>query len=112
MSALAPAVRDERATALLAAYDGTRSLPTFTGTDPSFQLAEAYQVADEIRAGESPAASGARLQDSFTNRGIWHATAFRDIGGRLGHDTARVAAAQQVRGALRRAPARPEVMFG
>jgi hypothetical protein len=42
VSALAPAVRDQRATALLAAYDSARPLPTFTGTDPSFQLAEAY----------------------------------------------------------------------
>ena len=72
MSALAPAVRDERATALLAAYDGTRLLPTFTGSDPSFQLAGAYEVADEIRRrriarGERPL--GYKI--GFTNRGIW-----------------------------------------
>jgi 2-oxo-3-hexenedioate decarboxylase len=72
VSALAPRVRDERATALLAAYDGTRPLPTFTSTDPSFQLEEAYEVADEIRRrriarGERPL--GYKI--GFTNRGIW-----------------------------------------
>jgi len=72
VSALAPSVRDERATALLAAYDGTRPLPTFTSSDPSFGLGEAYEVADEIR--RRRIARGERslgYKIGFTNRGIW-----------------------------------------
>jgi len=72
VSALAPSVRDERATALLAAYDGTRPLPTFTSSDPSFGLGEAYEVADEIR--RRRIVRGERslgYKIGFTNRGIW-----------------------------------------
>ena len=72
MSALSKKVVDECATTLLAAYDDKRPVPTFSSADPSFQLAEAYQVADELRRrriarGERPL--GYKI--GFTNRGIW-----------------------------------------
>ncbi len=68
----APALRDKRATALLAAYDEKHCLATITGADPSFELSDAYAVADEIRRrriarGERPL--GYKI--GFTNRGIW-----------------------------------------
>jgi 2-oxo-3-hexenedioate decarboxylase len=72
MSTAVASLRDERATALLAAYDAKQRLPTITGADPSFQLTDAYAVADEIRRrriarGERPL--GYKI--GFTNRGIW-----------------------------------------
>jgi 2-oxo-3-hexenedioate decarboxylase len=62
----------ERAEALLSARAEARLLPTLTGVDPAFALAEAYAVADEIRhlrieRGERPL--GYKI--GFTNRGIW-----------------------------------------
>ncbi len=62
----------DKSTALLSARDEARCLPTFTGADPSFSLADAYAVADEIRrrriaAGDTP--RGYKI--GFTNRGIW-----------------------------------------
>jgi 2-oxo-3-hexenedioate decarboxylase len=68
----AQGTRAERAAGLLAAYDGARKVPTITSADPSFGLAEAYAVADEIRRlriarGERPL--GYKI--GFTNRGIW-----------------------------------------
>jgi len=62
----------ERARALLAARDSVRSIATLTGADPSFTVAAAYAVADDIRArriarGERPL--GYKI--GFTNRGIW-----------------------------------------
>ena len=62
----------ERARALLAARDCVRSMATLTGVDPSFTIAAAYAVADDIRArriarGERPV--GYKI--GFTNRGIW-----------------------------------------
>ncbi len=61
-----------RARELLAALDGASTLPTFTSADPSFDLARAFAVADEIRRlriarGERPL--GYKI--GFTNRGIW-----------------------------------------
>jgi 2-oxo-3-hexenedioate decarboxylase len=61
-----------RARQLLAALDAATTLPTFTGADPSFDLARAFAVADEIRRlrlarGEVPL--GYKI--GFTNRGIW-----------------------------------------
>ena len=72
MSTAVGSLRDERATALLAAYDYKRCLPTITGADPSFELSDGYAVADEIRRrriarGERPL--GYKI--GFTNRGIW-----------------------------------------
>ncbi|MGZ8260112.1 MAG: 2-keto-4-pentenoate hydratase, partial [Caldimonas sp.] len=62
----------QRAAELLAARDAVRSLATITGADPSFTVADAYAVADEIRRlriarGERPL--GYKI--GFTNRGIW-----------------------------------------
>ena len=117
MSALTPALVDVRATALLAAYDGQRPLPTFTGTDPSFQVAQAYQVADEIRRrriarGERPL--GYKI--GFTNRGIWQRYGvFAPIWGPVWDTTTeRVdSAAASVSLARFVAPRlEPEVMFG
>ncbi len=70
-SAAAYSVTD-KAAAILSARDEARCLPTFTGADPSFSLADAYAVADEIRrrriaAGDTP--RGYKI--GFTNRGIW-----------------------------------------
>jgi len=61
-----------RARQLLAALDAATTLPTFTGADPTFDLAQAFAVADEIRRlrlarGEVPL--GYKI--GFTNRGIW-----------------------------------------
>jgi 2-oxo-3-hexenedioate decarboxylase len=61
-----------RARQLLVALDEAKTLPTFTGADPSFDLAQAFAVADEIRRlrlarGEVPV--GYKI--GFTNRGIW-----------------------------------------
>ena len=61
-----------RARQLLAALDAAATLPTFTGADPSFDLAQGFAVADEIRRlrlarGEVPL--GYKI--GFTNRGIW-----------------------------------------
>jgi len=61
-----------RARRLLAALDAATTLPAFTGADPSFDLAEGFKVADEIRRlriarGEVPL--GYKI--GFTNRGIW-----------------------------------------
>jgi len=70
---LAPsATRAARARQLLVALDAATTLPTFTGADPSFDLAQAFAVADEIRRlrlarGEVPL--GYKI--GFTNRGIW-----------------------------------------
>lgn len=61
-----------KAQALLAARTSARLLPTFTGAEAAFSLADAYAVADEIRrariaAGDTP--RGYKI--GFTNRGIW-----------------------------------------
>jgi len=61
-----------RARQLLVALDAAATLPTLTGADPSFDLAQAFAVADEIRRlrldrGEVPL--GYKI--GFTNRGIW-----------------------------------------
>ena len=62
----------EIAQALLAAREDARAIPTPTASDPKFAMADAYQVADEIRRlrivrGEMP--RGYKI--GFTNRGIW-----------------------------------------
>ncbi len=71
MSLAGEGIRD-KARALLAARDEARLLPTFTGIDPAFSLADGFAVADEIRrlriaAGDTP--RGYKI--GFTNRGIW-----------------------------------------
>ena len=71
-SATADATGATRARQLLAALDEATTLPTLTGADPSFDLAQAFAVADEIRRlriarGEVPL--GYKI--GFTNRGIW-----------------------------------------
>lgn len=60
------------ATEVLAALDGGRQLPPFTGTVPGFDVAAAYRVTAELRSlriarGERP--TGRKI--GFTNRGIW-----------------------------------------
>ena len=72
MSGDAAPPRAAHAGRLLAALDGAAMLPTITGADPSFDLAAAFAVADEIRhlrigRGELPL--GYKI--GFTNRGIW-----------------------------------------
>ena len=69
---VATAAVGEKARALLAARNEARLLPTFTGADDAFSLADGYVVADEIRrlriaAGDTP--RGYKI--GFTNRGIW-----------------------------------------
>jgi len=61
-----------RARQLLGALDAATTLPAFTASDASFDLAQAFAVADEIRRlrlarGEVPL--GYKI--GFTNRGIW-----------------------------------------
>jgi 2-oxo-3-hexenedioate decarboxylase len=61
-----------RARQLLVALDEAKTLPTLTGTDPSFDLAEAFKVADEtrrLRIGRGELPLGYKI--GFTNRGIW-----------------------------------------
>jgi 2-oxo-3-hexenedioate decarboxylase len=72
VSGAAPATVAARARQLLAALDDAATLPTFTGADRSFDLTQAFAVADEIRRlrlarGEVPL--GYKI--GFTNRGIW-----------------------------------------
>ncbi len=62
----------EIARGLLAARDAARSVSTPTADDPAFAMADAFEVADEIRClriarGEVPL--GYKI--GFTNRGIW-----------------------------------------
>ena len=62
----------EIAQSLLDARENVRAIPTPTASDPTFAMADAYQVADEIRQlriarGEQP--RGYKI--GFTNRGIW-----------------------------------------
>lgn len=72
MNAAAATTKAGRARELLAALDAAATLPTITDADPSFDLAQAFAVADEIRRlrlarGEVPL--GYKI--GFTNRGIW-----------------------------------------
>ncbi|MDQ6638309.1 MAG: hydratase [Pseudomonadota bacterium] len=72
MSAVAAPAVAARARRLLAALDDATTIATFTGAEPSFDLAQAFAVADEIRRlriarGELPL--GYKI--GFTNRGIW-----------------------------------------
>lgn len=72
MSVAAAPTIAARARQLLAALDGASTLPTFTGADPSFDLAQAFAVADEIRRlrlGRGEVPLGYKI--GFTNRGIW-----------------------------------------
>ncbi|MEP7301586.1 MAG: hydratase [Caldimonas sp.] len=64
--------RAARAETLLAALEAARLVPLFSESDPGFDLAEAFAVADELRRrrigrGEHPL--GYKI--GFTNRGIW-----------------------------------------
>jgi 2-oxo-3-hexenedioate decarboxylase len=111
------ALRDERATALLAAYDEARRLPTITGADPSFELTDAYAVADEIRRrriarGERPL--GYKI--GFTNRGIWQRYGvFGPIWGPVWNTTTERVDSAATRVSLARFVAprlEPEIMFG
>jgi 2-keto-4-pentenoate hydratase len=68
----APNAVAARARELLAALDGATMRPTFTGADPSFDLGQAFTLADAVRRlrrarGEVPV--GYKI--GFTNRGIW-----------------------------------------
>jgi 2-oxo-3-hexenedioate decarboxylase len=106
-----------RARDLLGALDGATMLPTFTGADPSFDLAEAFALADAVRRlrlarGEVPV--GYKI--GFTNRGIWaRYGVFAPIWGpvwdttveRVDDAAARVSLAPFVQPRLE-----PEVMFG
>jgi 2-oxo-3-hexenedioate decarboxylase len=68
----APTLAARRARALLAARDGVSRLATISGDDPSFAMAEAYAVADELRRlrlGRGERTLGYKI--GFTNRGIW-----------------------------------------
>lgn len=72
MSVAAAPTIAARARQLLAALDSASTLPTFTGADPSFDLAQAFAVADEIRRlrlGRGEVPLGYKI--GFTNRGIW-----------------------------------------
>jgi 2-oxo-3-hexenedioate decarboxylase len=68
----APRLVARRARELLAARDGASQLATISGADPSFAMAEAYAVADELRRlrlGRGERTLGYKI--GFTNRGIW-----------------------------------------
>ena len=102
---------------LLAARDAARSIATPTTVDPAFAMADAYDVADEIRRlriarGEKPV--GYKI--GFTNRGIWaRYGVFGPIWGpvwdmtleRVDSATASVSLARFVEPRLE-----PEIMFG
>jgi 2-oxo-3-hexenedioate decarboxylase len=68
----APTLVAHRARELLAARDRVSQLATISGADPSFAMAEAYAVADELRRlrlGRGERTLGYKI--GFTNRGIW-----------------------------------------
>jgi 2-oxo-3-hexenedioate decarboxylase len=68
----APMLAARRARELLAARDRVSQLATIGGGDPSFAMAEAYAVADELRRlrlGRGERTLGYKI--GFTNRGIW-----------------------------------------
>jgi 2-oxo-3-hexenedioate decarboxylase len=106
-----------RARQLLVALDEATTLPTFTGADPSFDLGQAFAVADEIRQlriarGEVPL--GYKI--GFTNRGIWaRYGVFAPIWGPVWNSTVeRVDSAETI---VSLAPfveprLEPEIMFG
>jgi 2-keto-4-pentenoate hydratase len=69
---MATLTADTAARELLEILDSSRSIPTFTGRDPSFDLARAYEVTSIVHAhrlarGEKPV--GRKI--GFTNRTIW-----------------------------------------
>ena len=106
-----------RARRLLDALDAATALPTFTGADPSFDLAQAFAVADEIRRlrlarGEVPL--GYKI--GFTNRGIWaRYGVFAPIWGPVWNTTVeRVDSAHATVSLARFVEPRlePEIMFG
>jgi 2-oxo-3-hexenedioate decarboxylase len=69
---VATALVGRRARELLAARDAAAQLATITGADPSFAMADAYAVADEIRRlriARGERALGYKI--GFTNRSIW-----------------------------------------
>ena len=102
---------------MLAALDDASMLPTFTGSDPSFDLARAFLVGDELRRlrierGERPL--GYKI--GFTNRGIWaRYGVFAPIWGPLWSST--VERVDDARASVSLTPfvqprLEPEVMFG
>jgi len=106
-----------RARQLLGALDAATTLPTFTGADPSFDLAQAFAVADEIRRlrlarGEVPL--GYKI--GFTNRGIWaRYGVFAPIWGPVWNTTVERVDSAQTSVSLARFVAprlEPEIMFG
>jgi 2-oxo-3-hexenedioate decarboxylase len=106
-----------RARQLLAALDAATTLPTFTGADPSFDLAQAFAVADEIRRlrlarGEVPL--GYKI--GFTNRGIWaRYGVFAPIWGPVWNTTVERVDSAETRVSLAPFVAprlEPEIMFG
>ena len=106
-----------RARQLLGALDAATTLPPFTASDASFDLAQAFAVADEIRRlrlarGEVPL--GYKI--GFTNRGIWaRYGVFAPIWGPMWNTTVeRVDSARTSVSLARFVEPRlePEVMFG
>jgi 2-keto-4-pentenoate hydratase len=68
----APTLVARRARELLAAHAGASPIATLSGADPSFTVADAYLVADELRRlrlARGERALGYKI--GFTNRGIW-----------------------------------------
>ena len=106
-----------RARQLLAALDAATTLPTFTGADPSFDLAKAFAVADGLRClrlarGELPL--GYKI--GFTNRGIWaRYGVFAPIWGPVWNTTVERVDSAETRVSLAPFVAprlEPEIMFG
>jgi 2-oxo-3-hexenedioate decarboxylase len=106
-----------KARQLLGALDRAAMLPTFVGADPSFDLPQAFAVADEIRRlrmarGEVPV--GYKI--GFTNRGIWaRYGVFAPIWGPVWDST--VERAEGAEASVSLAPfvqprLEPEIMFG
>ena len=106
-----------RAEVLLAAYDAARLSPLLSEADPSYSLADAYAIADEIRRlrierGERPL--GYKI--GFTNRSIWDRYGVHaPIWGPIWNTTVEFVAEQEASVSLARfvqPRLEPEIMFG
>ena len=107
----------DRARALLAAYDAARMTLLLSEADPGYSLADAYAIADEIRRlrlGRSEKPIGYKI--GFSNRGIWDRYGVHaPIWGPIWSTTVEFVAQQEASVSL--APfvqprLEPEIMFG
>ncbi len=76
---MAAVTADDAARELLEILDTARSIPTFTGRDPSFDVARAYEATARVHAhrlARGEKAVGRKI--GFTNRNIWNEYGVRE----------------------------------